>query len=117
MSDADVERILRNDDDELPTNDLNDDEFAELLGFVRFLVVAGVVGLEADEQRLRRRCDGLFVCGPVLRGERLRADDGSVYEPRDLNDDNDAGPVLVLLFVNDDLDDDDPEPVFVKLRV
>lgn len=121
VSYADGRSLLLDDDDELRSNDLDDDaDASRLLGFVRFLVVAGVVGLEADEQRLRRRCVGLFVCGPVLRGQRLRADDGSVYEPRDLDDDNDAGPLLVLLLVDDVLDLDhnnDAEPVFVELRL
>lgn len=118
---ADGRSLLRDDDDELfADNDDHNADAPRLLGFVRLLVASLGFVLEADEQRVRDRRRRLLLRGPVLFGERLRPDDRSLYGPGDLDDDNDAGPLLVLLLVDDVLDvdhNDDAEPVFAELRL
>ena len=119
---ADGRSLLRDDDDELfaDDDDDNDADAPRLLGFVCLLVAPCRIGLETYEQRLRDRRFGLLLRGPLVFWQRLRSDDGSLYEPDDLDHNDDVGPVRSLLFVDDviDLDhNDDAEPVFVELRL
>lgn len=117
MSCADWRRVLRVDDDELRSDDDDYNAVPCLLGKLRFLVVAGVKWLETHEQQLRRCRRRLFLCCAVVFGKQLRPGFGPLYGPVDVNDNDDAGPVLVLLLVDDVLDNNDPRTLFIKLRL